>query len=128
MGFRFLAAVAMSGALVSGCAATSDRIGASYVSPMVYADYDCGQIQREMERVASRVRQTAGDQNRQAQNEQIATGIGLVLFWPALFLLAGPDRKDELANLKGHYDALAQVEIEKKCGIIEPPKRPKTLI
>jgi hypothetical protein len=120
--------VVATAAILAGCASTSDRIGASYVSPATYTNYDCSQIRLEMERVADRVRQTAGAQNRQAQNEQIATGIGLVLFWPALFMLAGPDRKDELANLKGHFDALSQVQIEKKCGLAEPPKRPKTLI
>jgi len=44
-------------------------------------------------------------------------GVGLVLFWPALFFLAGSDKKDELARLKGEYDALEQAAIQKDCMI-----------
>ncbi|WP_200241917.1 hypothetical protein [Lamprobacter modestohalophilus] len=44
-------------------------------------------------------------------------GVGLVLFWPALFFLAGGDKKDELARLKGEYDALEQAAIQKDCMI-----------
>lgn len=117
---------------LAGCAAMPEQIGASYVSPLAYADYDCAQITAERERIATRVNQVAGAQAKQAQNEQIATGIGLVLFWPALFLLAGPDRKEELANLKGRYEALEQAGIEKRCGTRPPTpekaKGPKTLV
>lgn len=119
-------------ACVAGCASMPEQIGASYVSPLAYASYDCGQISAERERIATRVSQVTGAQARQAQNEQIATGIGLVLFWPALFLLVGPDRKEELSNLKGRYEALEQAAVEKRCdGSPAPaakPSKPKLLI
>ena len=44
-------------------------------------------------------------------------GVGLVLFWPALFFLATPDQKEELAQLKGDYDALQAVALQQRCGI-----------
>lgn len=45
-------------------------------------------------------------------------GVGLVLFWPALFFLAEGDKKEELANLKGQYDALDQAAIQKRCSAL----------
>lgn len=39
-------------------------------------------------------------------------GVGLVLFWPALFFLAGDDQKEELARLKGEYEALEKASIQ----------------
>ena len=44
-------------------------------------------------------------------------GVGLLLFWPALFILAGSDHSDELARLKGEYEALETAAIQKKCDI-----------
>lgn len=111
------------GLLVSGCASTSERIGASYVSPLTYESYDCEQILAERERIATRVHDVAGAQNRQAKNEQIATGVGLVLFWPALFMLVGPDRREELANLKGQYEALEQASTKKRCDATKARSR-----
>lgn len=46
-----------------------------------------------------------GAQKQQATNDAVAMGVGLVLFWPALFCLAGGnDRKEELSRLKGEYE------------------------
>jgi hypothetical protein len=41
----------------------------------------------------------------------------LVLFWPALFFIAGSDNAEELGRLKGEYEALQQAAIAKKCDI-----------
>lgn len=105
---------------LAACASSPDRISASYVSPMQYSGHDCDQVRMEMLRISSKVREVAGAQRQQANNDAVAMGVGLVLFWPALFFLAGGnDRKDELANLKGHYDALTEVAIQKKCPVAD---------
>jgi hypothetical protein len=46
-------------------------------------------------------------------------GVGLVLFWPALFFLEGGDGPEaaEYAQLKGEFEALRENSIQKKCGI-----------
>ncbi|MEA3643102.1 MAG: hypothetical protein VBE63_24640 [Lamprobacter sp.] len=44
-------------------------------------------------------------------------GVGLVLFWPALFFLAGDDQKEELSRLKGEYEALQQAAIRQDCAL-----------
>ena len=41
---------------------------------------------------------------------------GAVVFWPVLFLLAaGDDQKEEISRLKGEYNAIKNVSVEKKC-------------
>ena len=45
-------------------------------------------------------------------------GVGLVLFWPALFFIKGDKQSAaELARLKGELDAIQQASIMHNCGI-----------
>ncbi|HUH23634.1 MAG TPA: hypothetical protein VLZ51_06195, partial [Brevundimonas sp.] len=68
-------------------------------------------------RIGQRVDEVTGQQRKQANNDAIAMGVGLVLFWPALFFLAGGnDKKEELGRLKGEYDALQQAAVAKRCN------------
>ncbi len=101
------------------CATAPDKVSASYVSPLQYQGYDCDQIRSEMMRVSAKVREVSGAQAKSAKNDAIAVGVGLVLFWPALFFLASSDQKEELSRLKGEYDALQQSAIQKKCPVAE---------
>ena len=104
--------------ILAGCASSPDRISAAYVSPIQYSGYDCDQVRSELMRVSGRGREVAGAQKQQANSDAIAMGVGLVLFWPALFFLAGGnDRKEELSRLKGEYDALEQAAIQKSCPV-----------
>ena len=44
------------------------------------------------------------------------TGAGLILFWPALFFIGGTKEQEaEYARLKGEYEALDKVAIQKNC-------------
>ena len=104
-------------ALLSGCADHADKIQGAYVSPVQYQDYSCKQIRQEMMRVSRKVNEVAGVQDRQASNDSAAMGVGLVIFWPALFFLAGHDQHTELAELKGQYDALEQEAIQQNCDV-----------
>ena len=46
-------------------------------------------------------------------------GVGLVLFWPALFALGGTKEQEaDFARLKGEYDAVQQTMIAKKCATV----------
>ncbi len=48
----------------------------------------------------------------------MAVGVGVVLFWPALFLVGGDKgNAAQIANLKGQMQAIEQANIAKKCGI-----------
>ncbi|MGO4408990.1 MULTISPECIES: hypothetical protein [unclassified Brevundimonas] len=106
---------------MTACATAPDKISAAYVSPLQYQGYDCNQIRLELMRIGQRVDEVTGHQRRQASNDAWAMGVGLVLFWPALFFLAGGnDKKEELGRLKGEYDALQSAAVQKQC-MNQPP-------
>ncbi len=107
----------LSGACLAlaNCASDPDDVEAQYVSPMTYAQYDCDQISMEMSRINREVATVTGDQEDAATRDAVATGVGVVLFWPALFFLAGSDHSDELGRLKGEQEALETAAIQKKC-------------
>lgn len=113
-GLGYLAAVSM---LVASCSSRSETITAQYVSPLQYESYDCGQIRTEMQRVGRRVNEVAGVQDSEATKDSVAMGVGLVLFWPALFFMIGKDQEQELSRLKGEFEALEQAAIQKDCNV-----------
>jgi len=105
-------------ALLAGCASSSEDIGAAYVSPLTYKDYDCDQVAAELQRVSARASQLGGEVDENATGDAVAMGVGLVLFWPALFFIDGNGPEaNEYARLKGEYEALQQASIQKKCGM-----------
>lgn len=105
--------------VLAGCAQNADEVQASYVSPLNYQSFSCQQIEQEARRVSARATQAAGVQDRSAQGDAVATGVALVLFWPALFFIDGDDETAaELARLRGEQDALEQASIQKNCGIV----------
>jgi hypothetical protein len=109
-----------------GCAHHSDDIAASYVSPILYENYTCQQIGEEGAGLSARATQVAGVQDSKATKDAVATGVGVVLFWPALSMINGDSTTGaELAQLKGEMEAVEQTSIRKKCGIQfqkSPPK------
>lgn len=107
---------------LTGCADHADKIQASYVSPVAYQDYSCRQIRAEIGRVAHKVNVIAGVQDKTATSDSWATGVGLILFWPSLFFIAHGDQHQELAELKGQYDALEQEAIHKNCDVAKQLK------
>jgi hypothetical protein len=105
--------------LLAGCASNPNNIEAAYVSPLKYKDYDCDQIALEMDYVGQRTTRlyTRLDSERKKDNAQM--GVGLVLFWPALFFLEGGDGPDaaEYAQLKGEFEALRDNSVQRKCAL-----------
>lgn len=107
---------------LAGCATASKNIAASYVSPMQYQSYDCGQIASEAQRIQGRVNQLGGRLDEAASNDKMLTGVGLILFWPAFFALGGTKQQEaEYARLTGEYDAVQQAAVVRKCpGVVVP--------
>lgn len=105
--------------MLAGCASQPEDINPQYVSPAQYQSYNCRQIEGEMQRVSSRVRQVTGEQKSEADGDAVALGVGLVLFWPALFFMIGKDQEEELARLKGEYEALETASIQKDCAVTQ---------
>lgn len=101
---------------ISGCATSSANIAASYTTPIQYQGYDCAQLAAEAQRIHGRVNQLAGRLDEAANNDKVLMGVGMVLFWPALFALGGTKQQEaDYARLKGEYDAIQQAMIAKKC-------------
>lgn len=104
---------------LSGCATASKDVATIYVSPMQYAPYDCEQLAAEAARIQSRVAALGGRLDSAATNDAALMGVGLILFWPALFFLGGTKEQEaEYARLKGEYEAVYQASIAKKCSPI----------
>lgn len=110
--------------MLAGCSTASKDIAAVSVSPLQYQSYDCEQLTGESHRLQTRVTQLGGRLDEAASNDKAITGVGMILFWPALFALGGTKQQEaEYARIKGEYDAIQQAAISKKCpGIITPTK------
>ncbi len=97
--------------LLVGCASSSDEIRAQYISPLQYQDLSCQQIGAEAQRVSARASEVAGVQDEKSTNDAVATGVGIVLFWPSLFFIKGDGQTAaELGRLRGEFDALEQAK------------------
>jgi hypothetical protein len=110
---------------LAACASKSSEITPTYVSPFIYQNLTCTQLAQEAQGVSARAAQVTGAQDQKRTNDQIATGVAIVVFWPAAFLVGGDGAMAaELAQLKGQMVAVEQASIAKKCGIKferEPP-------
>lgn len=105
-------------AILSSCAKHPDKIKAQYVSPIIYSDYSCSQITLEVQRLNSKISELYGIQKKASTNSKVATGVGLVIFRPALFFIdSNSEQASEYSRLKGEFDALEQVAIQKNCNI-----------
>jgi hypothetical protein len=113
--YAFGAGLAM---IQAGCATRSSDIQAAYVSPVQYHSFSCQQLREEAARVSARAAVASGAQDQSATNDAVATGVAVVLFWPAAFLVHGNGANaQEVAQLKGDMDALDQANVTKNCGI-----------
>lgn len=114
-------------ATLIGCADHADKVNASYVSPLQYQEYSCHQIRAEVMRLSHKVNEVAGVQDKTASNDSAAMGVGLILFWPALFFIEHSDQHVQLAELKGQYDALEQTAVQKNCDIVKEMEASKKM-
>ena len=114
----FVPAAIAAALVLSGCAQNAADIKAAYVSPVPYQNMTCEQLRAEAQRVSAAATSATGAQNSKASNDAVATGVSLVLFWPAIFFVHGDQGNAvELANLKGQMKAIEEVNAQKNCGI-----------
>lgn len=108
-------------ALATGCSTASKDITPTYVSPMQYQSFNCEQMSAEGARIQTRVTQLGGRLDEAASNDKAITGVGVILFWPALFFLGGTKQQEaEYARLSGEYQALQQAGVLRSCPGIVP--------
>lgn len=116
------AAIFSSILVISSCASNPDKIDAAYVSPLKYNGYDCDQIALEMDYIGQRTTQLYRRLKTERTKDNWQMGVGLLLFWPTLFLLEGGDGPEaaEYSQLKGEFEALRDNSVQKRCDINKP--------
>lgn len=111
-------ALLLMGLMLGACAKKSENVAASYVSPLAYQQFNCRQLAEEAGRVSQRAAELSGVQNRKRTGDIVATTAAIIVFWPAAFLVSGDDAQTaELARLKGEFEAIQRVSVEKGCSI-----------
>jgi hypothetical protein len=126
---KIIAALAAC-AVLAGCATRADNIAAAYVSTVGYQGLSCKQLSIEATDISARAAAAAGIQDQKATGDAVATGVALVVFWPALFLVKGDGAQAaEVSRLKGEMQAIETASRRKGCGIGfgTQPKRTKAV-
>ncbi|SMD19497.1 hypothetical protein [Rhizobium sp. RU36D] len=114
---KYIAAACIAG-LLSSCATKPSEIEAAYVSPTLYESLSCEQLREEATAVSSRAIAASGAQQKKADNDAVAVGVGVVIFWPALFFAKGDGATAaEVSRLKGEMKAIETASLKKNCGI-----------
>ena len=105
--------------LLAGCAADTSQIQPTYVSPVEYEDYDCDQIAAEAKRVSRKAHEIGAKVDKTAADDDAQMAIGLIFLWPTLFFLEGSATADTqaYADLKGRFEVLEEVSVQKSCDI-----------
>ena len=113
---RYILASLIAVITLSGCATAGRDVTAVYVSPSQFSSLNCEQLRTELQRIASRANQLSGRLDEAASNDKTIAGVGVILFWPALFALGGTKEQEaELSNLKGQAEAIESSLTLKKC-------------
>lgn len=93
----------------------------------MFQNHTCAQLAQEAQGISARAAQVSGAQDQKRSSDQVATGVAIVIFWPAAFFVGGDGpMAAELAQLKGQMVAIEQASIQKRCGIQfqgAPPSR-----
>lgn len=109
-----IAALALTA--VAACAKAPEQIAASYVSPTKYSGVSCTELDAALTANSERLAAATKEQQDARTRDQVAMGVGLVLFAPAILALAIPDSSDELATLKGEQVALQDAYAARGCA------------
>ncbi len=104
-------------AALAGCATRSVNVAPKPGDPAAYASWSCDRLWDEIDRVQQDAADVAYAVDARVGNNVIALGVGVTIFWPALLAMRpdGPEA-EQLAGLKGRFDALTAASEAKSCG------------
>jgi len=103
---------------LSACAKSPDQISTASVSPTMFSNLNCNQMQHEAHRINTRLTEITGRQQSAATGDAIMMGVGLILFWPSLFFVGhSEDLAPEIARLRGEAEALHTAAQARNCVI-----------
>lgn len=102
--------------LVAGCATRAVDVQPLPTSPAEFRLWDCARIDDETDAVQQRAADLAYAVDERVGNNIVALGLGLGIFWPAILAMR-PDglEAEDLARLKGRYEALREASRDKGC-------------
>ena len=109
----------LTASLLIGCATQPKDLPTAYVSPLQYQNYSCDQIAMEMNRVSRKVNEVRSDLKGEADNDLAPYGNRVNCFLASTFLSGRGDGANaaEFSRLKGEFEALESISIQKSCGI-----------
>lgn len=109
-------ATCLVGLAVAGCAMRSGDVRPLAADPAEFAVWDCGRLADETDAVQQRAADLAYTVDDIAGRNIVALGVSVSIFWPALFALRPNGHEaQELAQLKGRYEALKAASGERGC-------------
>ena len=100
-----------------GCATRAVDVRPAPANPADFNAWDCDRIHDEQDAVQQRAADLAYAVDERAGNNIMALGVGVTIFWPALLAMrpVGLDA-EELARLKGRFEALVVAERRQSCA------------
>jgi len=100
----------------AGCATRSTDVAPLPTDPARYAGWDCERLFDEADRVQWKAADVAYAVDERVGSNIVALSIGVAVFWPALVAMRpdGPEAQ-QLAELKGRYEALQQAASRRGC-------------
>jgi hypothetical protein len=102
--------------VLAGCVTRAADVRPLPANPADFAAWPCARIDDEVDRVQQRAAEVAYSVDERSGNNIVALGLGLTVFWPALIAMRPPGpESDELAMLKGRYEALRDAAAAKAC-------------
>jgi len=102
----------ISALVFTGCAAVPEAISPAYVSQVTYSDWSCSQLKNEAIHL-QRALAVASEQQKKARNNDIA---GIIWLGVPVSSLSGDNIAPQIANLKGHKEAVRVVIAKKGCA------------
>lgn len=119
-GLRPLASL-LAVAVLAGCATRAANVPPRATDPSEFTAWGCDRLADELDAVQQRAAERAYDVDERVGNNIVALGVGVTIFWPAMFALRpdGPEA-EELARLKGRDEALRATQQQRGC----PPPTP----
>jgi hypothetical protein len=123
---RFSCCLLSATVVVAGCATRARDVVPVAADPSEFTTWTCGRVQDEIDGVQQRAADMAYAVDERAGNNLVALGVGVAIFWPALLAMrpAGLEA-EELARLKGRYEALRDTERQRACAPVSRALSPE---
>ena len=103
--------------MLFGCATPPHELMAKRVSSIHYEDKSCKQLELEHSELVERRDYLHKELQELASNDAMQMTFGILLLWPALFLLEGGDgpMADEYTEVKGKISTIETVSNNNSC-------------